>query len=579
MRNPRDSYSWIRGMTKPSAALRSPSGPGSVAAQFQEGNGMRSTTWAGLAAFAVLVTVAGASPIRAQDAETGTTTRGNQQRGGQAATQAPPVERRLPADSVTQHTLELPGRTLKFTATAGTIPLRNNEGRLLAEFAYIAYTVPGIEAAKRPVTFAFNGGPGSASAWLHLGGLGPWRLPLDAPEPSASAPPVVVPNAETFLDFTDLVFIDPIGTGYSRIVPPPQQQPGATGQSPPQGGGRDAGSRESGGTRYFWSVTGDVDSTAEFIQLWLKKTSRFASPKVILGESYGGIRGPKVTSALQTRYGVGVNALVLVSPVLEYGVRGSWRSASPTGLVSLLPSLAASAMEQRDKTVVLDRAMLTAAETYARNEYLPDLMRGPNDKAAVDRMTARVAALTGLPEATVKQYGARIDSFIYRREANRANGRTASVYDSSVRSYDPDPTTYFPTSQVDPFTSGYAAPMTSAMGELYAERLKYKVDATYNMSNSSANREWVYPNQPFAMDSSGDLRAALALDPKLRVLVTHGFNDTITPYFASDMVLAQIPAFGDTTRLNLIVYPGGHMFYSREASRKAFREDVRKLVE
>lgn len=523
-----------------------------------------------------------AIPAVAHEADAPATASERNQRGtAQEGQRAAQPERTLPADSASQHTLELAGRSLKFTATAGSIPFRNNEGRLLAEFAYVAYTVPGADAVKRPVTFAFNGGPGSASAWLHLGGLGPWRLPLDAPEPSASSPPVSVPNAETWLDFTDLVFIDPIGTGYSRLARTPPQQQGAGGQTAPQqSGNREAGNRESGGNRFFWSVGGDVESVAEFIQLWLKKNNRFASPKMIVGESYGGIRGPKVTSALQTRFGVGANALVLVSPVIEYGIRGSWRGSSPNGLASVLPSLAASAMEQKDKSVQLNRSMMAAAETYARTEYLPDLMRGPSDAAAVERMTKRVAALTNLPEPVVRQYGARIDSFIYRREANRATGRMASVYDSSVRTFDPEPTSYFPASSEDPFTTAYAAPMLGAMADLYNSRLKYTVDATYNLSNRNANREWVYPNSPYAMDSATELRAALALDPKLKVFVTHGFNDTITPYFASDMALSQIPAFGgDATRLTLTVYPGGHMFYSREGSRKAFREDVRRLLE
>ncbi len=554
---------------------------------------MRCDAWTGVsvrvaaAALLSFVFAIACLPAAAQEADAAVAASGrNQQRGtGQDGQRPPQPERTLPADSVTQHTLELPGRSLKFTATAGSIPFRNNDGKLLAEFGYVAYTVAGTEATKRAVTFAFNGGPGSASAWLHLGGLGPWRLPLDAPEPSASSPPLSVPNAETWLDFTDLVFIDPIGTGYSRLARPPQPQQGAGaapgGQTPPQqSGSREAGNRESGGNRFFWSVDGDVESVAEFIQLWLKKTNRFTSPKMIVGESYGGIRGPKITSALQTRFGVGVNALVLVSPVIEYGVRGSWRGSSPTGLASVLPSLAASAMEQKDKTVQLSRSMLSAAETYARTEFLPDLMRGPSDAAALDRMTKRVAALTNLPEQVVRQYGARIDSFIYRREANRASGRMASVYDSSVRTFDPEPTSYFPASSEDPFTTAYAAPMLGAVADLYNTQLKYSVDATYKLSSPDANRSWVYPNSPYAMGSMTDLRAVLALDPKLKVLVGHGFNDTITPYFGSDMALAQIPAFGgDATRLTLTVYPGGHMFYSREGSRKAFREDVRKLLE
>jgi carboxypeptidase C (cathepsin A) len=549
----------------------------------REGN-LRIQTKALVVSAIALAAVGSGTAAYGQDAETQSSTGRGQQRGGQQQgnAQAQPPERRLPADSITQHTLDLPGRTLKFTATAGSAPLRNEDSRVLAEVGFVAYTMPAIDKAKRPVTFAFNGGPGSASAWLHLGGLGPWRLPLDAAQPSPSTPPALVPNAETFLDFTDLVFIDPVGTGYSRLgQPPQQQQAGAAGSTPPasQSGGRDAGGREGGGNRYFWSVNGDVESVADFIRDWLTKNGRMSSPKLIVGESYGGIRGPKVVAALQTRGGVGIGALVLVSPVLEFGVRGSWRGSSPTGLVSVLPSLAASTMEAKDQYAVLDRGKLAAAETYARSEYLQDLMRGPRDPAAVERMTKRVTEFTGLPEPVVRQYGGRLDSFIYRREANRVAGQTASIYDSAVKSFDPEPTSYFPASNEDPFTSGFAAPMTSAIGDLYTGRLSYRVDATYHLANRNALREWIYPNTPYALDSTGDLRGILALDPKLKVLVAHGFTDTITPYFGSDMVLAQIPAYGDPARLKLNVYPGGHMFYSREPSRKAFRDDVAKLLE
>ncbi len=548
----------------------------------------RQTMRAALASIA-LFSVLG-QPAGAQDAETQSkpSPTGRTHRGGQAAqTMVRPSERMLPGDSDTTHTLELPGRSLKFNATAGTIPFRNAEGRLLGEFAYIAYTMPNTETSKRPVTFAFNGGPGSSSAWLHLGALGPWRLPLDAASPSASASPALIANAETWLDFTDLVFIDPIGTGYSRLAQTSQQQQDAAGQSPTtqsqnraQSPARDGGTRESGGQRFFWSVNGDVESVAEFIQLWLKKTNRFASPKMIVGESYGGIRAPKVTSALQTRLGVGINAMVLVSPVLDYGDRGSWRGSSPTGLSSVLPSLAASAIEAKDSNVVLQRSVLADAEGYARGDYLADLRRGPDDSAALDRMAKRLASLLNLPEPLVRQYGGRVDSFIYRREANRTTGKVASIYDSSVKAFDPEPTSYFPANNNDPFIAAHAAPMTGAMVDLYATRLKYSVDQPYKMANAAVLGAWVYPNQPYALNSTTELRAALALDPKLKVLVTHGFNDTITPYFASDTVLAQIPAYGgDKSRLGLIVYPGGHMFYSRDASRKAFRDDARKLLE
>ncbi|CAA9364514.1 MAG: Carboxypeptidase C (cathepsin A), partial [uncultured Microvirga sp.] len=199
--------------------------------------------------------------------------------GGQRPPERGPE--RLPADSVTQHTVELPGRTLRLTATAGSIPLNDPQGGLQAEIGYVAYTLPNADPATRPVTFALNGGPGAASAYLHLGVLGPWRLPLDGPTISPSSSPALVPNAETWLDFTDLVFIDPVGTGYSRGV----------------------GSGEDLRNRYF-NIEGDIGTLSEVVARWLRSRDRLLSPKFFVGESYGGFRGPKLANALRSDHGV-----------------------------------------------------------------------------------------------------------------------------------------------------------------------------------------------------------------------------------------------------------------------------------
>ena len=186
---------------------------------------------------------------------------------------------RLPADVTTDQTVELPGRTLRFKAIAGSIPINNTEGKLQAEIAYIAYVRPDGDAATRPVTFAFNGGPGASSAYLHLGAMGPWRLPLDGITPSST--PTVVPNPETWLDFTDLVFVDPVGTGYSRFINTSDEV-----------------------RKQFWSVDGDIDVLATFMRKWIEKNGRQASKKFIAGESYGGIRAPRLASKLNEQ-GVG----------------------------------------------------------------------------------------------------------------------------------------------------------------------------------------------------------------------------------------------------------------------------------
>ena len=316
---------------------------------------------------------------------------------------------RLPADVTTDQTVELPDRTLRFKATAGSIPINNGEGKLQAEIAYIAYLRADADATSRPLTFAINGGPGAASAYLHLGAMGPWRLPLDNITPSST--PIAIPNPETWLDFTDLVFVDPVGTGYSRFI--------ATGDEV---------------RKHFWSVDGDIDVLATFMRKWIERNNRQASKKFIAGESYGGFRAPKLAGKLNDQ-GVGVSGLVMVSPVLDFGWRGNGRQ-SPMGWVARLPSMAAAAREAK---APFDREALREAERYAAGDYLRDLTRGERDVAAVERISERVAQLTGLDPVLVRRLAGRIDTRTFVRERNRDRGLVASMYDATVTAIDPDP--------------------------------------------------------------------------------------------------------------------------------------------
>ncbi len=478
----------------------------------------------------------------------------------------------LPQDSVTEHALDLPDRTLRFKATAGSIPITNDKGKVLAEMGYVAYTLDGMVAGRRPVTFALNGGPGSASAWLHIGTLGPWRIRMEEAAESPSAPVPLLPNAETWLDFTDLVFIDPVGTGYSQIVADAGDKSDGEDRRRRRAGRE--GSREEGGPDYFWSISGDVESISQFIQTWLYKNERLASPKLLVGESYGGFRGPKVARRLHSHHGIALNALVLVSPVLDFA--GRRENHPPLAFVSLLPSLAAAELERRGEEVSRER--LADVEEYARGEYLNDLMRGPRNTAALERVVGRVAQITGLSEATVRRYGGRIGARTYSDEVNRPNGKIASMYDASIRGLDPDPTSRHARYR-DPFTTALNAPMTSAMLELYGGKLNYRTERPYIKMNGEVNRSWIWGNSPTPPESITELKEALALDQRLRTLVVHGYTDLVTPYFSSELVLDQLPAYGEGQRVASIVYPGGHMFYSRDRSRKAFREDAFNLVE
>jgi carboxypeptidase C (cathepsin A) len=456
---------------------------------------------------------------------------------------AVPARPSLPAARTTSHEVALPGRHLRFAATAGAVTLHDGSGRPYGEFATIAYRLEGADTASRPVTFVLNGGPGSASAWLHLGALGPWRLRMDAAGLAPSAPPVLHPNAETWLDHTDLVFLDPIGTGFSRFL---------------------AASDEV--RKRVWSVAGDIDSIAQAIRLWLEQAGRMASPKFLVGESYGGFRGPRLARTLAASHGVGLSGLVLVSPVLDFGGRSS--AMDPLHWATLLPTLAAAARRASSRAEVAD------AEAYATGDYLADLLRGTTDPAAIARRSARVAALTGLDPVLVRRHEGRIDGSLFRQEAQP--GRLASPYDLSVAMPDPMPAAAYPI-PTDPMTDALKAPLTAAMLDLYARTLDWRVDAPYEISNTAANRAWDFGHVRNPPESMSHLRTALALDPNLRVLVAHGLYDTVTPYFRTKLQLDTIDPRAGADRVRFDAWPGGHMFFSRDPSRAALREAAASL--
>lgn len=453
----------------------------------------------------------------------------------------------LPANVTTRHKLELPGRSLEFAGTAGTIRLFDaNTGSPHADMAFIAFTREG-PARERPVTFIFNGGPGYASAWLHLGALGPWRLEMDGDAARPTANTDLLPNAQTWLDFTDLVFLDPAGTGYSRVL----------------------GSDEV--RRSLWSINGDVNALAVTIRRWIHANGREQSPKYILGESYGGFRAPKIAHVLQNDQGIGVNGLVLVAPVLDFARFDA--SSSVLSHVARLPAYVAVARERKGP---ITRESLKDVEAYARGEFLTDLMRGVNDKEALARLTKRVSELTGLEPGLVARLGARIPIEVFAREINRGQQRVSSLYDGNVTGHDPAPFAFSSHAQ-DQLRLGLHAPITQAMVELYRTKLNWVVEhGRYQFMNEQANRQW---DRGRGAEAVSDLRQAMALDPKLRVLVAHGLTDLVTPYFETRMVLDQVPDFGAPDRIRFETYAGGHMLYFREASRIKFREDGRRLIE
>lgn len=461
----------------------------------------------------------------------------------------PPAPKMLPADVTTHHTLELPGRTLKFRATAGAIRLSDDKGAPRADIAFIAYQLEDADPRTRKVTFVLNGGPGFASGWLQVGAVGPWWIPFGGDATAPSASPAPLPNADTWLDFTDLVFIDPADTGFSRVLT----------------------TNEDARKRMF-SVQGDISYLAETIRSWLDRADRNVSPKYILGESYGGFRAPRLARELSSAQGTGVTGLVMVSPALD--LPGRNYIFDPVYYASRLPSMAAAARAAQGKVT---RAQLADVEQYARTEFLVDATRGETDPAAIARRSAKVAGFVGLDPALVARYHGLIDNDIFLHELDRKAGRVGSYYDATITTADPWPL-WTMSEYPDPVLEGLQAPVSSAMVAIYETELKWRPDYAYRLQSPTAFKQWDWGrgmgNQP---QSVGWMREALALDPHLHVLIGHGLFDLVTPYFFTQLLLDQIPASVADGRVRLVTYAGGHMFYSQDASRVGFREDARVM--
>lgn len=454
---------------------------------------------------------------------------------------------KLPADASVKQTIRLGGKTLNYTATVGVIPVRDEKGKMVAEVVFTAFILDGARGPSRPITFAFNGGPGAASVYLNLGAIGPKRLQFGAQGDSPSDPPNLVDNSATWLDFTDLVFIDPVGTGFSRSLVAMDET-----------------------KKRFYGVKEDIQYLSRVVYDWLLKNQRMASPKYVVGESYGGLRTPAIGHYLQQTLGVAPAGMVMVSPVIDYRARGH-TDLSPLAYMITLPSMAAAKYEREGKP--LSPETLAEVEAYARGEFVTDMLKGQSDPAALNRLVERVTRYTGLDPALVRRMGGRIDTQTFLKELYRDQGRIASIYDANVTAYDP-----FPWAQTrragDPILDSIVASTTTAMVDFTTRIVGWKVDGRYNALSDEVNDNWGNRSQA---ESVEDLRQALAADPKLKVLIAHGYGDISCPFFASRLIVDQMPREAGAARTTLALYPGGHMFYSRPGSMGSFRTDVMKL--
>jgi len=448
-----------------------------------------------------------------------------------------------PPRSVNQSAM-IGGKRVDYIATVGALPVKDDKGKTIGEVVYTAYTVPG-QAAARPVTFAFNGGPGAASVYLNLGAIGPKRVAFGAQGDAPSDPAVLRDNPASWLDFTDLVFIDPIGTGFSRSRVDEEQTKKA-----------------------FYTANADIHYLSRIVYDWLLTNNRMTSRKFLVGESYGGYRVPRLAYYLQTEMGIGISGMTMVSPYLDPPAIGEDDALSPLPWMINLPAMVAGNFERQGKP--LNDATMGPVELYDRTEFMQDLLAGPTDKAATDRLSAKVAELTGLDPVLVRRLNGRVDIETYLREIRRAQGLIGSVYDSNFTAYDPFPASAYPRYS-DPLLTTLIAPTTSAMVDFVTNQVGWKVEARYNALSTEVNRKWDRDNSDSPVT---DLRKAIAIDPRMAVTIVHGWDDLSCPYYGSRLIMAQLPSYGVPDRVKLRLYPGGHMFYARPDSAAAMRRDI-----
>lgn len=451
------------------------------------------------------------------------------------------------------------GRTIRYKATAGETFLLDDKGEPTASIFATSYVAEGFSDPKtRPVAFIFNGGPGSASLWLHMGVFGPKRVKLpEGPEDDGAAPFDILANPHSILDVADLVFIDPVGTGWSRTL-------------------GDAKSDD------FWGVDADAQSIREFIRRWLVAHKRWNSPKYLMGESYGTTRSAALIDALESGWtDIAMNGLVLISSVLNFGLDAT-DPGNDVGYVGLLPGYAATAWYHGR----IDKAkwggdlekFLAAARDFATDRYLPALLKGQLLPAAErQRMIAEVAGFTGLKADYVARSNLRVPLRSFMRELLRDEGLTVGRLDSrftgreaSGVGEDPD---------ADPSAYGIDGAYTAAMLDYFSRDLK--VDIADRYVTLGGVREWNWATKEAGGENSyvnvaPYVERAMRQNRDLRVFSANGYYDLATPFFGSELTLAQ-PAF-DRSRLVIAYYEAGHMMYVHEPSLAKMAADIRAFV-
>ncbi|CAN7280271.1 carboxypeptidase [Phyllobacterium sp. LjRoot231] len=454
----------------------------------------------------------------------------------------------LPTDSVTDHVLKTRTQELTYTATAGTLSLFGQDGARTAKIFYTAYVARNRQPG-RPLTFAFNGGPGAASAYLHLGLVGPRILDF-GPNGQGGTSPTLVDNPDSWLEFTDLVLIDPVSTGWSRAA-------------------------SVSVASNFYGVGQDAESIAKTIALYVNHNERMASPKYLLGESYGGFRAAKVASALKDDQGILVSGIIMLSPLIE-GQLLFGASQYPLGAALQLPSLAAAELERR-KAFSLNE--IREAEQFAMTDYLVTLAGPEPSGNKAKAFYARVSQLTGIPEAVVSRTrGFLTDAYVKHSKSDEFE--VVSPYDASFAVSDPYPESDADRSN-DPVLDGFTRAYGAAFASYARNELGFRTELTYTLLAENVNDRWKWSRRGenggtrAQASATDDIRDLLSVIPSFHLLVAQGYSDAITPYGISKYVIDHLPSSLAAGRVGLKLYRGGHMFYTRPSSRHDLSTDAR----
>ncbi|WP_428938878.1 S10 family peptidase [Fontivita pretiosa] len=487
----------------------------------------------------------------------------------QPATSATADSQDSQGNVVTQHELRLPDRTLRYTATAGYIRLKDPEDKPRAKVFFMAYeltpqepveqptTRPATESSTRPasridrpITFVFNGGPGAASVWLHLGTAGPKRVVMPD-DGSLPAPPYQLQdNPCTWLDFTDLVFIDPVGTGFSRAENPDR-------------------------AKEFYSVQGDIASVADVIRLYLNQSGRWLSPKFIAGESYGTTRAAGLSEHLNDRFGIAVNGIVLISTVLNFQTL-QFRPGNDTPYPLWLPSYTAVAHYHKRLPPELQQMrlaeLLEQVERWAFEHYLPALMKGTDlDEQARRGIARQLSRYTGLPMEYLDRANLKVPPGRFQKALLREQGKIVGRMDGRITAPDADPLSDRP--DFDPSMHGYFGVFSTTFNDYVRRELNFQTDLTYEFLTHTFDPG--RDDREGYLDVSPALRSAMAKVPAMRVAVCSGWHDLATPFAAADYTINQLP-LSRQQRQNIahFYYDGGHMMYLTRASLAKLHEDL-----